>query len=138
MVRKLWVKSITEERVKLLDKIHDAVCYNEPVTFLRKIGRFLKRLPEYLKLCWNDEPWDYEGLYNYIEYFGRARIKALEEDTWHTKHCTNRAIQQIKCTLGHLDRYRNWPNYWEWPEPEHIKLPDGCYTLKYKQEDEPP
>lgn len=137
MVRKSFIKALNDEEMTLWDNLHDLIFHNEPLIFFRHIGRFLKRLPSYLKLCWRDESWDYEGLYNYIEFFGKERIKALEEDTWHTQHCTKRAIQQIKCTLGHLDRFRNWTKYWDWPEPIHKKLPNGCYTLEYKPEDEP-
>lgn len=35
--------------------------------FLRHLGRFLKRLPKWLKLCWRTENWDYESIYDFIE-----------------------------------------------------------------------
>ena len=140
MVRPSFIKSLNIDgdcKMSIKDWIIEIVWYNEPMVFLRKCGRFLLRLPSYLKLCWMNEPWDFEGLYNFIEVFLKQQRKCQEQDTWHVEHGKQRAIQQIDCTLAHLDRFRNWPNYWEWPEPQHIKLPDGCYTIKYKPEDEP-
>ncbi len=59
------------------------------------------------------------GLWEYIWFYRNAtkrNKKAQEKDTWHAPHNVKRAIQQIKCTLAHLDRYRNWTDYYEWPE----------------------
>ena len=140
MVRPSFIKSLGidgDYKMTIKDWIVELVWYNQPMIFFRKLGRFLKRLPKWLKLCWNSENWDFSYMYDYIEMWLNELKGGLQKDTWHEQHCVKRAIQQIDCTLGHLDRYRNWPNYWEWPEPEHVKLPDGCYTLKYKPEDEP-
>lgn len=117
MVRRSFIREITDQKMELIDKLHDLLFYNKPICFVRHVGRFLVRLPDYLKLCWENETWDYEGLYNFIEVFLKQLRKAQEEDTWHAPHGIHRAIQQIDLTLAHLDRYRNWPNYYEWPEP---------------------
>ena len=47
------------------------------------------------------------------------------------------AIKQIDNTLFHLDHYKNWPKYYEWPDPIHKQLPNGNWTLEYKEEDKP-
>ena len=59
--------------------------------------------------------------------------KAQEKDTQHEPHSVKRAIQQIECTLAHLDRYRNWQNYYEWPEShtEECKEEDPKYGKLY-------
>ena len=40
-------------------------------------------------------------------------------------------IKQIKVCLAHLDRYRNWPNYYDYPIDDiEFKLnDDGFYSL---------
>ena len=137
MVRPSFIKSLNEEKMTFKDWVIELLWYNSPMIFLRRLGRFLRRLPDYLHLCWTDESWDFEGLYDYIEMFLKHRKRALEQDTWHTEDCVKRALRQIELTSYHLERYRNWPKYYEWPEPEHVKLPNGCYQIVYKDEDRP-
>lgn len=136
-MRNSFIKEINEEEITIWDKITDFLFYNNLVLFIRKLGRFILRLPSYIKLCWKDEPWDFEGLYDYVEYYLKQRRKEFEKDTWHTPHCVKRGIQQIDLTLAHLDRFRNWPDYYEWPEPIHKQTEDGLWTIEYKKEDEP-
>lgn len=136
MVRKTFIKELQDIKLTVWDKIIDVLWYNKFAIFLRKIGRFILRLPNYVNVCWKNEDWDYEGFYNLIELHCNRLKKAIKEDTWHVPHGVKRELQQIDLTLAHLDRYRNWPNYYEWPEPIHEKLPNGCYTIKYKPEDE--
>lgn len=138
MVRRYFIKSLDidgDEKMTILDYIYDFIFYNKVSIFLRKLGRFILRLPSYIKLCWSNETWDYEGFYDFVEMYLKQLRKAQEKDTWHEEHGRKRAIQQIDLTLAHLDRFRNWPNYYEWPEPIHKQLPDGFWTIEYKKED---
>ena len=137
MVRPSFIKGLLNQELTLFEKIYESICYNEPVCTFIKFGRFLKRLPKWIKLCWKTENWDFEGIYDFIEMQLKEMRKAQEQDTWHAEHGKHRAIQQIDCTLGHLDRFRNWPKYWEWPDAIHEQLPDGNWTIKYRPEDEP-
>lgn len=123
MVRPSFIKSLCidgEDKMTIKDRLIEIFWYNRLMMFFRHFGRFLKRLPKWLKLCWKTENWDYEGVYDFIEMQLKEMKKAQEKDTWHTPHGVKRAIQQIKCTLVHLDKYRNWQDYYEWPE-SHTK-----------------
>lgn len=130
MVRAKFIKELQGKTITILDEIWDFICYNNLVCFIRHIFRFLRRLPKWLKLCWNTENWDFEGMYDFLEMFLKDLLKAQEEDTWHVEHETKRRALQIKCTLAHLDRYRNWPDYYEWPESHTEK---STYDEKYGQ-----
>ena len=137
MVRPSFIKGLKDEELTLWEIIYEGIWYCKPMIFLRKIGRFLKALPDYIKICWNNEDWDYEGIYNFIEMYLKRLRKCISEDTWHTEHCVKREIQQIDLVLAHLDRYRNWPNYYEWPEPIHQENENGTYSIIYREEDKP-
>lgn len=131
MVRKSFLKSLNDEKLNLFDIIEDKLLYNPIAIWIRHVFRFMKRLPKYLRLCWINESWDYEGIYNFIEMFLKELYQAQLEDTWHVPRETRRRALQIKCTLEHLDRFRNWPNYYEWPEHKTEQLENGCYTIVY-------
>jgi hypothetical protein len=131
MVRKAFLKSLNDETLTLWESIQDKLLYNDLSCFIKHIFRFLKRLPKYIKLCWINESWDYEGLYNFIDMFLQELYQAQLEDTWHVPRETKRRALQIKCTLAHLDRFRNWPNYYEWPDPTMKELDDGNFTVTY-------
>ncbi len=119
MIRPSFIKSLNidgDDKMPVKDWLIEIFWDNKPIIFLRHFGRFLKRLPKWLKLCWNTESRDYESIYDFIEMQLKEMQKAQEKDTLHSPHGVKRAIQQIQCTLAHLDRYRNWQNYYEWPE----------------------
>ena len=119
MVRPSFIKSLDidgDNKMTVKAWLVEIFWYNRPMIFFRRLGRFIQRLPKWLKLCWKTENWDYESIYDFIEMQLKEMKKAQEKDTWHAPHNVKRAIQQIKCTLAHLDRYKNWTDYYEWPE----------------------
>ena len=63
--------------------------------------------------------------------FLQELYQAQLQDTWHVPTETKRRALQIKCTLAHLDRFRNWPDYYEWPDPIMKELPDGNFAVTY-------
>lgn len=136
MVRKSFVKQIQQQELTLIDKIDDLIGYNEFSLLLKHIYRFLKRLPDFIKFAWTQEEWDYEYMYDLLEYKMKQLYKALEEDTWHDSYSVNRAKLQIKVCLARLDRYRNWPNHYFYPmqDIKHVKIEDPIYGTCYKPE----
>lgn len=136
MVRKSFIKSLNDEEMTLWETVVEYICYNPVVICLRKIGRFLLRLPRWLVVCWKTEAWDYEGIYYFLGMFLKDLHKAQKEDTWHVEHETKRRAQQIELVLAHLDRYMNWFDYYKWPEAIHTQNLDGTYSITYAPEDE--
>ena len=109
IIKKLKTKS------SISDKIIEYICYNEFSCWLRHVGRFIRRLPTFLRLCWKQENWDYEYLYDLIEYKLKEFLIAQQQDTWHVESETKRRAKEIKICLARLDRFRNWPNYYDYP-----------------------
>ena len=108
MVRHSFIKSLDidgDNKMTVKAWLVEIFWYNRPMIFFRRLGIFIQRLPKWLKLCWKTENWDYESIYDFIEMQLKEMKKAQEKDTWHAPHNVKRAIQQIKCTLAHLDRY---------------------------------
>ena len=126
---------------KILDTLEDIILYNRFSIFLRHVFRFIIRLPKYIKLAWLQEDWDVEYLYDLIEMKLKEFKKAQENDTWHVQHETKRRAQQIDICLKRLDRYRNWPNYYDYPMDDiiHVKVEDPnygtCYRLEHTNEE---
>lgn len=134
MVRKLFLKSLTDSELTIWDKLEDIIFYNKFSCFLRHLFRFLKRLPKWIKICWNQEDWDIAYLYDLIEIKLKEFLKAQEEDTWHVPKETKRRAKQIRICLAYFDRYRNWPNYYDYPMDDiyHEKAEDGLgYYMKH-------
>lgn len=136
---KLIENRIFKDSLSIWEIILDWLWYNNFSCFLRHFIRFLKRLPKWVKVAWEQEDWDFEYLYDLIELKLKEFLKAQEEDTIHHPLCTKKCIKQIKVTLARLDRYRNWPNYYEYPmedvhsepSPDH----DGYYILVHDSEE---
>jgi hypothetical protein len=143
MVRPSFIKSLNidgNNKMTLKDWIIEIFWYNDVMAFFRRIGRFLKRLPKWLKVCWTSETWDFEGIYDYLEMWLKELRKAQEEDTWHTEGCVRKAIRSIDLVLAHLDHYRNWTDYYEWPETkfvesDHLYNGDKTYTMEFVDPD---
>ena len=125
MVKKSFLKSLTDEEITIMDKIEEILFYNNFAIFIRHTIRFFNRLPKWLGLCWKTENWDYEGIYDFIEMQLKEMKKAQDEDTWHVEHETKRRSQQIALVLEHLKRYKNPHDYYDYPESE--LLPTGEY-----------
>ena len=51
MVRPSFIKGLKDEELTLWEIIYEGIWYCKPMIFLRKIGRFLKALPDYIKIC---------------------------------------------------------------------------------------
>ena len=114
MVRKVFIKNLYNEELTFWENIEDKILYGKLGCFLRHLFRFLKRLPKWIKICWNQENWDYNYLYDLIEIKLKEFLKAQEE--------------------AYLDRYRNWPNYYDYPMDDiyHEKAEDGLgYYMKH-------
>lgn len=140
MVRKSFLKSLNDEELTLLDKLEDIIFYNDAVIFIRHIARFLKRLPIWIKLCWNTESWNYESIYDILEMELKDMKKAQDVDTWHIPHEVKRRSQQIALVLAHLDRFRNPFDYFDYPESKMVRTDheyngQPTYTLKFIDED---
>ncbi len=125
-MRNLFLKELEQQtnpdkeiKITLWDKLEDKLFYNPFSIFIAHIIRFIKRLPKYLKVCWKQENWDIDYLYELIEMKLQEFLKAQQEDTWHLG--TEKRERQIKICLARLDRYRNWPNYYDYPT-EDIKF----------------
>jgi hypothetical protein len=139
MVRQLWLKDLRGEVINWWDIAWDKIYYNPVNLFFRHLYRFTKRLVTWLPLCWNTENWDYEGYYDFIMMFMKDQLKAQEEDIWHCQKDVKRRIQQIKICIEYLKRYRDWPKYYKYPEPQHIPREDPkygtVYSIVYKRGD---
>ena len=88
--------------------------------FIRHLKRFIKRLPSYIRLAWKQENWDYEYMYDIIEFKMKELYQGLCEDTWHDKHEVNRCKLQIKVCLRRLDNYRNWDTHVDFPTDDLV------------------
>lgn len=138
MVRPSFIKSLCidgDDKITIRDWLIEICWYNRLVIFLRHLGRFLRRLPKWLKLCWRTENWDYESIYYFIEMQLKEMKKAQEKDTWHLQSEVKRSIKQINLVLLHLDMFRNSHNYFDFPETETVptdELYSGQPTYKMK------
>ena len=135
MVRKAFIKSLYNQDLTLWENIEDKILYGKFGCFIRHFIRFIKRLPKWIKICWNQEDWDIGYLYDLIEIRLKDFLKAQEEDTWHVPKETKRRAKQIKICLAYLDRYRNWTDYYDYPMDDIYfeKTEDGLGSyMKHK------
>lgn len=118
-----------------LEGILDKLLYNSLTIGIRHTWRFLKRLPKYIKLAWQQEDWDYEYLYDLIEMKLKEFQKAQENDDRHEGSW--KYVRQIKVTLARLDRYRNWTNYYEYPMEDIKWVPcdNNCLRMEHTNEE---
>ena len=66
MVRKAFIKSLYNQDLTLWGNIEDKILYGKFGCFIRHFIRFIKRLPKWIKICWNQEDWDIGYLYDLI------------------------------------------------------------------------
>lgn len=136
MVRPSFIKSLNidgDDKMTVKDWLIEIFWYNRPMIFLRHLGRFFKRLPKWLKLCWRAENWDYESIYDFIEMQLKEMKKAQKEDNWHLQSEVKRSIKQIDLVLLHLDMFRNSHNYFDYPKTKTVlnsELYNGQTTYK--------
>lgn len=87
---------------------------------LKHTIRFIKRLPSYIKLAWQQENWDYEYMYSMLEFKMKELYQGLCEDKWHVKSEVERCKLQIKVCLRRLDNYRNWDTRVDFPTDDLV------------------
>lgn len=136
MVKPTFIKGLNSDgynKMNVKNWLIELCWHNRPMIFLRHLGRFIKRLPKWLKLSWNTESWDYEGIYDFLDMQLREMRKAHEKDTWHIQSEVKRSIKQIDLVLLHLDMYRNLDKYIDFPKTETVQtdeLHNGKPTYK--------
>ena len=138
MVRPSFIKSLnTDNKMTIKDWIVEIVWYNQPCIFLRRVGRFILRIIRWIPVLWKQEEWDFGYTYDILEHKIKEIRKCVSEDTWHTEDCVKEELEQIDSVLEHLDKFRNWPNYVEVPDPMNrwVKNEDGTRTLEFTEEE---
>ena len=120
MVRPSFIKSLNidgDSKMSIKDWIIEIVWYNQPIIFLRRIGRFILRLVRWIPVLWKQEEWDFGYTYDLLEQKIKDLRDCIKTDTWHTEECVKEELEQIDSVLEHLDKYRNWTKYIDIPEP---------------------
>ena len=143
MVRPSFIKSLNidgDDKITMKDWIIEIVCYNQPVIFLRRVGRFILRIIRWIPVLWKQEEWDFGYTYDILEQKIKDLRDCIKKDTWHTEDCVKEELQQINVCLQHLDKYRNWTHYIEIPEPpeDFVRWTDcenGCKELHFTDEE---
>lgn len=143
MVRPSFIKSLNingESKMTIKDWIEEIVCYNEPIIFLRKVGRFVLRLFRWIPILWNQEEWDFGYIYPILKQKIKEIRKSVSEDTMHTEDCVQEELEQIDEVLSYLDKYRNWPKYIEIPDPPKdfkrtTPTKNGAFELHFTEEE---
>ena len=137
MIKPSFIKGIKDVPMTIKDYIIEVVWYNRFTCFLRRFGRFLLREIRWAPVLWNQEEWDYEYMYDLLEMKMKKFKKDMLKDYWHDQKSVQRSIQQIDICLARLDRWRNWPRYYDYPMDDVYYEPteDGCYVMKYSSEE---
>ena len=139
MVRPSFLKSLNvdgEDKMTLADWAVELLWYNNFSCFLRRVGRFIKREVRWVPVLWNQEEWDYAYIYDLLIMKMKELKKDMSKDTWHDQKEVQRSIRQIDICLARLDRYLNWPDYYDYPMEDIYSEPteDGCYKMCYASE----
>lgn len=66
-------------------------------------------------VLWEQEEWDFSDIYALLIIKMKDIRKGMAKDTWHDQKSVQRGIKQIDICLARLDRYLNWPNYYDYP-----------------------
>lgn len=77
--------------------------------FIRKQGRFIKRLFIWTRVLYKDEDWDFTFLLNILHTKLKGMYKAQKEDLHHTN--APKCARQILEVMGHIERYRDIDKY---------------------------
>lgn len=139
MVRPFFIKSLgisSNYKITIKDIIEEILLYNRFSSFMRRVGRFLKRIIRWLPILWNQEEWDYAYIYDLLVMKMKELRKDLSNDTWHEEKGVQRSIREIDICLGRLDRYLNWTEYYDYPMEDIYYEPtgDGCQRMCYASE----
>lgn len=132
MVRKSFTKSINTEEICIWDRVSEFLMYNRLSSILRKIGRFILRLCRWLPVIWNQEDWDYEGLYYLIKQKLKDLHSEIKKDTWHTPNEVQKSLRQIETCFKRMDKYINWTDYYHYPveDIKWVDTEDGFKRMK--------
>ena len=101
---------------------------------LRHTIRFIKRLPSYIKLAWQQENWDYEYMYDIMEFKMKELYQGLCEDTWHIESEVERCKLQIKVCLCRLYNYRNWDDHVDFPTDDLVSKETSLANREKRKE----
>ena len=95
---------------------------------IARIFTFIHRLICYIPIIWQDDDTHPAGLYSVIRFKLERMAVAQDKDTWHKD--SHKYARQIRICLAYLDRYRNWPDYIEYPMDDISWEPDGPGLVK--------
>lgn len=137
MIKPSFIKGLNEEEMTFKDYIVEFLFYNKFSSFLRRFNRFVSRVMRWLPVLWNQEEWDYEYIYDLLAMKMKELRTSMSRDTWHDQKDVQKGIKQIDICLLRLDRWRNWPDYYDYPIEDivHVPTENGCYRLEYTSEE---
>lgn len=137
MIKPSFIKGLNEEEMTFKDYIVEFLFYNKFSSFLRRFNRFVSRVIRWLPVLWNQEEWDYEYIYDLLAMKMKELRTSMSRDIWHDQKDVQKGIKQIDICLLRLDRWRNWPDYYDYPTEDivHVPTENGCYRLEYTSEE---
>jgi hypothetical protein len=91
-----------------IDKLYDSFLWYL-LCFLRKIGRFVRRLYIWIPVIYKTENWDFVYLLNIIETQLKEMEKAHLEDNIHEGNL--RRARQIRICIEHIKRFKDISKY---------------------------
>lgn len=135
MVRFSFVKGLNADSNELnfKEELIELLLYNRFAAFLRRIGRFIKRMCRWIPVLWNQEEWDYAYIYDLLVMKMKELKEDMSKDYWHDQKEVQRSIKQIDLCLERLDRYLNWTEHYYYPMEDIYYEPteDGCVRMCY-------
>jgi hypothetical protein len=135
MVRFSFVKGLNADNNELSfkEELIGLLLYNRFAAFLRRIGRFIKRMCRWIPVLWNQEEWDYAYIYDLLVMKMKELKGDMSKDYWHDQKEVQRSIKQIDLCLERLDRYLNWMEHYYYPMEDIYYEPteDGCVRMCY-------
>lgn len=141
LIKPSFIKSLSidgNSKMNIKDWLEEILWHNRFSIFLRRVGRFILRLGRWVPVLWNQEEWDFAYVYDILILKMKELRKSMTEDDWHDQSSVQRGIKQIDICLARLDRYLNWPEYYDYPMEDIYSEPSedfaGCTVMKYASE----
>ena len=133
----LQIRGLTEKGFEYISSASTFLDEVPVVSLFRKIFYFIKRLHRWFPVLWNQQDWDYEGVYSLLKQKMEDLKYEMLQDTWHDEKEIKKCIRQIDTCLARLDRYMNWTDYYDYPidDLKMIRNSEGNYILKYFSEE---
>lgn len=130
-------KVIFPYKTEWVEDIKEFIIHNRVSSEIRRVGRFICRIIRWIPVLWNQEDWDYEYLYDLIEVKMKELRKDMSKDVWHDQKVVRDGVRQIDICLARLDRWRNWPNYYDYPMDDIYYVPtkNNCKEMHYYSEE---